>query len=323
MRNITPLIKRAFILSPFKFFGFQLRWFVNGKKYKNDGHAKAVARHTVLEHYKNDIIVQFEKKYSAFIQDKKEQIETEYNSMCHDAGNNVWVCWLQGIDSAPPIVQKCFDSVVHAFQGTEREVVLITNDNYADYVDLPEYIIQKYKSGKIKPTLFSDILRINLLINLGGVWLDPTILITDKIPDYMLNSALLIPQTVHEETMVFSTRIVSWFISARRNSKILLLTRELLYKYWKQNDEALEYLLVYYFLEISIKAFPDEWEKVPVFPFVNALMVADNLQKPYSKELYEQLTSLSPFQKLTHRFLPEAKSNSELTILDHIYGLTF
>src|SRR3546814_10790494 len=55
----------------------------------------------------------------------------------------------------------------------------------ADYSDLPGYVLDKFKKGQIDHTHFSDLLRLNLLKNHGGIWLDATAYMTDFIPGYI------------------------------------------------------------------------------------------------------------------------------------------
>ena len=50
--------------------------------------------------------------------------------------NKVWFCWLQGLDNAPELVKVCLRSQQKLL--TDREIIVITLDNYTDYVQLPD-----------------------------------------------------------------------------------------------------------------------------------------------------------------------------------------
>ena len=50
-----------------------------------------------------------------------------------------------------------------------------------DYVTFTDEIINKFNSGKIDYTHMSDILRAELLYRYGGMWIDATYLVTQKI----------------------------------------------------------------------------------------------------------------------------------------------
>lgn len=73
----------------------------------------------------------------------------------------IWFCWLQGLAAAPPIVKACYNSLI---QLTCYSIVVIDNTNWREYVELPGYIVEKWKKGRIPAAMFSDLLRVELLI---------------------------------------------------------------------------------------------------------------------------------------------------------------
>ena len=90
----------------------------------------------------------------------------------------IWTCWWQGENAMPDIVKACYNAM-HRFSDG-HPVILITEKNYKDYVNMPDYIIRKQQSGEIDLTHFSDILRMMLLAQHGGIWMDSTLLIPSK-----------------------------------------------------------------------------------------------------------------------------------------------
>lgn len=94
----------------------------------------------------------------------------------------IWMFWWQGVESMPPIVRKCYDlAVAHAPQA--HPVVLLTKENFTNYVQIPEYILKKVELGVITLTHFSDILRMALLYEHGGLWMDATLYSAATIPE--------------------------------------------------------------------------------------------------------------------------------------------
>ena len=78
----------------------------------------------------------------------------------------------------PDVAKACLNSIkMHA---DRHPVIVITEANHGDYVDLPDYIRTKVKQGKISLTHLSDILRMALLAKHGGIWIDSTVLIPCK-----------------------------------------------------------------------------------------------------------------------------------------------
>ena len=84
----------------------------------------------------------------------------------HVLSDKVWVCWFQGYESAPPLVKACINSMHRVMQ--EKEIIILTKTNYKQYIELPDYIEEKFEKGKIGMAHFSDLLRISLLAKWGG-----------------------------------------------------------------------------------------------------------------------------------------------------------
>ena len=89
----------------------------------------------------------------------------------------------------PPIVQSCFQSLCS--HAGNHLVHLITQENISKYVTIPDYILRKVQEGKISFTHFSDILRMCLLYEHGGLWIDATVYVSEPIPEKVFQEALL------------------------------------------------------------------------------------------------------------------------------------
>ena len=77
------------------------------------------------------------KKYEwVLVSEKNKELETSTR------GKKIWVCWFQGIENAPLLVQMCVKRMKCVF-GADR-VVVITEQNFCEYVKLPEHIFSKY-----------------------------------------------------------------------------------------------------------------------------------------------------------------------------------
>lgn len=91
----------------------------------------------------------------------------------------IWVMWQQGIENAPNIVKNCIQSIEN--NKSEAKVIHITENNLYEYIEFPDYIVEKYHSGLITRTHFSDLVRIKLLAKYGGLWLDSTVFLSKPI----------------------------------------------------------------------------------------------------------------------------------------------
>ena len=248
----------------------------------------------------NKVLGKLRKKYRKEIARFKEQ----YSPQPQVRSNKVWICWLQGMEAAPPLVQRCYRSLQENL--TDRQILLLTRENYKNYVNFPAHIQEKIDNGMISNTHFSDLLRLELLINHGGTWVDATVYCSgNKIPGYMLDSDLFLFQNLKPGLDGHPTCISSWFMTACTNHPILLLTRHLLYTYWKKNKKLTDYFLLHDCFQLAIEAYPQQWNKVIPFPNSTPHILLLRLFEPYDRETWEQVKEMTPFHKLTYKFTEE------------------
>lgn len=230
-----------------------------------------------------------------FVAQHPTQAETSHRK-------TIWTCWLQGMENAPRIVQFCYQSVVECMP--DREVVVITEDNFSDYVSFPDYILDKYKAGMITKVQFSDLLRIELLCKYGGTWLDGTVFcsgLIDGMHDFYLDSDLFLFQNLKPGLDGHCTSISSWMMTASSEQNIMLLVRALLHEYWRTHDFAVDYFILHDFFQMAIEAYPDEWKKV--IPISNSIphVLLLRLFNSYNDDIWNTIKSITPFHKLSYK----------------------
>ena len=257
-------------------------------------------------------------KMAPFYRDYLAKVEITKSAAAETArtsSRTAWVCWLQGIDAAPVVVKQCYASIKKWLHGWN--VILITADNFADYATLPNFIIDKWKSGIIGNAHFSDILRLQLLIEHGGLWLDATTLLTDCIPDYVLQSDFFVFHNGWmDEEMI---NVANWFIFSKRNSNLLLTqSRDLLIEYWRKYDYAKNYFIFHMLFRMVTDANEHLWNSVPYFNQIDNHLLMNELQNPFDNQRVSQIKALTPIHKLTYK-LPEWDSNSTVAHLEEIY----
>lgn len=232
----------------------------------------------------------YAKKYQSFLTNLPKYRHT------HKYSNKIWWCWLQGEDKAPKLCQACLASIRKNLP--DREVIVITEENFADYVDIPEFILEKYHHGTISHTHFSDILRLELLVKHGGTWIDSSVLVTEKRPEYFDQDLFMFKNLLKENSAVVSS---SWFISAEVENPILKTTLDLLHHYWQHNEYLDRYFLFHILLALATHKYPTDWENVPTFSNVPPHVLQFEITKPYSKERFQQICQMSGVHKLTQK----------------------
>ena len=243
----------------------------------------------------------------------------------------IWQLWLQGEDEAPLLVKRCLASVRQHAAG--RKVVLLTEENLSDFIQLPDYILAKHQQGIISRTHLSDYIRTLLLAQYGGTWIDATCLLSREIPTDILNSDFFIftnPQWMNMNAApdaLFFDEIQasygecyhlgsSWFIHARRaNCPFVLDMLEMLNNYWRDRDSLLDYFLFHYMMvhvAISSEQNRATFDKMPSYSNIPPHILQHHCLKPFAPDTYARLLDNSFIHKLTY-FTPTAGS-----FLEHI-----
>lgn len=191
--------------------------------------------------------------------------------------------------------------------------------------------MKKWEKGRIPAAMFSDLLRVELLIKYGGTWIDSTVLCTgvnDNHNDnskysklatdsklYTLNSQLKqymnAPLFLFQYTKVGSVpvSISNWFITACRNNEVLRVLREMLYAYWRDHDCVLNYYIFHLFFAMISKEYPEQMAAMPYGYSMNSLVLLHHLNDGFNQEKWNKLTSKVSFHKLAFRLNNEIINN--------------
>lgn len=249
----------------------------------------------------NKILKKLRKQYANVINEFQENyLIEELNGKQTEHQRNIWFCWLQGLDQAPDIVKRCYQSLRENIK--DREIILLSENNIKEYVKFPDDIQLKMKNGIIPRAHMSDLLRLELLLKYGGTWIDATVFCSDQPEEYMLDTDLFMFQNLKPGLDGHSTSISNWFISASPNNVLLKLTQTLLYEYWRRNDKLVDYFIFHDMFQLAIEAYPDQWKKV--VPYSNSVphIVLLRLFEQYDETTWNAVRKMCPFHKLTYKF---------------------
>lgn len=228
------------------------------------------------------------------------EMENSKQALPSEPSNKVWICWMQGIENAPTLVQKCYGSLKMHLK--DRELILITSRNRKDYVIMPGYIEEKYSKGIITHTHFSDLLRVELLCKYGGTWIDSTVFCTGRnIPKYFFDSPFFVFQNLKPGADGATCNTSNWFISSWSNHKFILAQRALLFEYWKSYDYTIDYFLFHHFMSLTSEFYAEDWKRIIQFPnsFPHVLLLM--LFEPFDQEKWDAITEACPFHKLSYK----------------------
>lgn len=234
-----------------------------------------------------------------------------------EKSNKIWICWFQGIENAPELVKACYNSVLKNYK--DKEIIVLTEENYKKYVDMPEHIIKKWEKGYITFAHFSDILRIELLSKYGGLWLDSTIF-TTKRSELVFNENIelfVFKQVDLDRKNSLSVVASNWLIYANKNNNIINLTKKLLYYYWKDYNYAINYNIFHIFFKLATEVYKDEWKNVPTFNNISPHILQFELNDDFQEIRFNEIKKMSDFHKLNWRIKLENKNSFYNYIVDN------
>lgn len=225
---------------------------------------------------------------------------TGYNAPVSGDKKYAWSCWWQGMEEAPDLIKACINSQKR-YLPDEVELIVITEDNYRDYVDFPQWLIDKVEDGRVTLTTFSDVIRASLLYRYGGIWLDSTILLTEMLPVDFWDYEIF---TIRE------FRYCLPFMGGKPGQTFYRFLMEGFFYYYKNYENTKYYLLVTYLLDIAMNKYPDIREKYNKLPekspgvsnIDNFDSLSYHMHEKYTPETYHKYMEGIYIHKLQRRF---------------------
>lgn len=218
----------------------------------------------------------------------------------------IWMCWFQGLENAPAIVQKCIESIDKNVDADRATIYLVTMENIGELITLPSWILQKYSEGKITLTHLSDIVRMGLLYRYGGVWIDATYYATSEFEDYFYESdgyySIKTGINLYREDITAGL----WsgnFIKGPKGNILFRYILNAFYEYWRQFDELFDYYLIDFLIRIAYDNIPAITNMVDECPYTqpDVFKLLQLINKRYNRSEYERITKNTNVFKLSHK----------------------
>lgn len=243
----------------------------------------------------------------------------------------VWVCWWQGEEAMPPVVKLCVDQMRNCLPP-DAQLHIITWDNLKDYLELPEYIMDKFQRGLITNIHLTDILRYGLVCNYGGAWIDATVLLSDrirqKLPDYL-------------RRLYFTQRFASWeacpqevcrgkwcnfFFMGQAECLLFHYVYEALLQWWQRHDRLIDYVQVDYVIWAGYCGVEQIRREVDQVPLGNEeiWLLWDHRNEACTRERFEEMLRANDFFKISYKgdvskVTQDGRKTVYARILEHNY----
>ena len=261
------------------------------------------------------------------------KIETEQINPKKTFNNEkiIWQFWGQGWDfeKLPDVVKISYKSVEK--YKKDYEIIHLDMNNINDYLEIPAYILKKVEDKKMGFAHFTDIIRLALLYNYGGVWIDATILLTDYLPqeyfemDYFMfqrdNNLENKKDWEDYDDFYFSwnnemkVRVLNSIIFAKKNNEIIKTLLDMLLIFWEHNDLVPNY----FFFQVLYTELIENYYKKKQCKIVSDTLTHELIRvwfDKFSQEKLDEITKRNNVHKLTYK-IDSGKRDTKGTFLNY------
>ena len=243
---------------------------------------------------------------------KYENYPTPANILEPQKTIKVWSMFWQGEENAPELFKLCLNS---ARKQTGYDVVVLSEKNYQQYIEIPEYMLEKYRQGKIIIQHICDYMVVSVLASHGGYFTGATVWNSQRIPECVLRAPFFSPAAKTNSPFFMSKcRWTGYVLGGNKEFPLYHFAVDALQEYWKNNDIAVDYLLLDYIFELACRTMPCVADVINHLPDNNLLRneLIGILSNPYDKELMKKYTKGDTFlYKLSWKFGRKEKTTQE------------
>lgn len=319
-------IKKVFdLMNSYKVFGFEIVFFqIVGDIIKYAIYSKKIRKKSKINILFAKLIKLKDKYVQKWIADNFSSLLNQIDEKqvkLNPSQKIIWTMWLQGADKMPEIVTICNESVEK--NRGEYQHIILTYNNLSDYIKIPDFIFDKWKKGIISNANFSDYIRISVLDEYGGIWLDATVLLNKpllykSIEDYPQYHAKGINSFSNDFLYFEIHNWQGYFLCRFGKSKMYLFLRKAFEMYWKDYNKEIDYLLINhlaYLARSKSKTLRAEYDSIPLNNFAVEEMYL-LLSEPIIDVRYQNIinSGTTSMFKLNHRHKFSSTKESQETV---------
>lgn len=211
--------------------------------------------------------------------------------------NSVYSLWWDSNCGLSSVVNLCQSSLKYNLNG--HRLIQISKDNYHNYITLPDYILEKVEKRKISISHLSDIIRLCLLRKYGGTWIDSCLFVVKPLVFYKSLNMPRFPKNDSANQGKWSFGI----ISVPSDHKLMCFMQEVLLRYWRNHDTAIDYLMFDSFMMIAYEEFPDIRTEIDKFQVSSPDLHRTRylFDKPIDESVFKSIIENNQFLSLTWR----------------------
>lgn len=242
----------------------------------------------------------------------------------------VFAIWWQGEETMPEVVKLCIASQRQAFSDERFDYYLITKDNLADFLTLPQYIWDRVADETINLTHLSDIIRVGLLKEHGGMYLDATFFLPNTLPDHVFERSFFTlkkknsPEMLRRHVAQGRWMCNFWFIQSQH--VLFSFMYDAYLTYYRKQTILMDFYLLDYLLDLAYRGLSEVREQFDTLPLSpnTTYQLLDKLNEQGTLEDIEDFMTAGMAFKLSYKqdlFFSREGSPTRYALLLNRYGL--
>lgn len=262
-------------------FGFKVMYAKEQFIIKNNSFESTVNKNKAIQKY-------LSKKYSYIIEKYNNDFSKNFAEINTENTNKqpIWVLWWQGKDNMPDIIKACYESKLHHSNG--HPVIFIDKSNIKQYIDFPDYIWKQFETGKLRIQHLSDMARIKLIKEYGGLWLDASIYCLRDIPEHIFSLPLYSLKNKNDNDLFLSNdKWTTFTIGGQKNNLLCCFLDDFFMEYCKSGKPFIDYFMFDCAISLAKESIPAIRDLLNEIPFAdgNYRWIKQHLFEEYNEQL--------------------------------------
>ena len=241
----------------------------------------------------------------------------------------IWVMIYNGIEKETPIINACLKSLIS--NAGNHTIYILDRNNYSKFISLPPLILEKFHKKIFNSSHLSEIIKIGLLFEYGGYWIDSSYFITTPISSINSSFFTLKLKSFKCKYEINKCLWDSSFLATSKNSFLATYVYNAIINYWKNYDFLIHNSLIDYFIYLAYKKEKQFKKIVDKIPLINCniFSLQEKLNNIFNKEFFncpfnkfEKIVNekiIKSSNKTTYKYIIEYhKFNIKKTILKSI-----
>ena len=236
-----------------------------------------------------------------------EEVDTEFPKI-------IWTMWQQGEAQIPETVKASLKTIKDFAKRNGCELHLLTDENLADFINIPKDITEKYKKNELTAAHYSDIIRFSLLYQYGGIWMDATLFVSPYATVEMFEGdffSLNHPPTYGEqmERTIGDFKWSGFFLAGQKGESHFKHIRDLFIYYVRKYPVFIHYLMMDYFILSEYESnheFKELVDRLPILaPAERVWFLRDHAHDFFDEKEWEEVLKTTPILKTTYKIKKE------------------